>query len=132
MDVLVALLLLAMVLTGTCAVLIQAVRASGDALRAARAADLAADLTEELRSATSAPQASAIVAAWRSRIPAVLPVSGLEPDEFASLTASDPEVADGATSPVVPLLLLRLRWLGAGSEPRELLLPIPARTEGAP
>lgn len=129
LDVLVALLLLAVVLTGTCATLIQAVRSSGDAMRATRAADLAADLTEELRGAGSLAQAEAILAAWRSRVTAKLPVAGMAPEEFASLTPAPVKPADDATPPAVPLLLLRLRWLGADSERRELLLPLAAPVE---
>lgn len=132
LDVLVALLLLAVVLTGTCATLIQAVRSSGDALRATRAVDLAADLTEELRGAGSPAQAEAVLASWRSRVATVLPVGAMEPEEFASLAPTSLEPAEDATTPVSPPLLLRLRWLGAGSEQRELLLPVAAHVEGSP
>jgi type II secretory pathway pseudopilin PulG len=131
-DVLVALLLLAIVLTGTCAALIQAVRASGEALRTSRAADLAADLTEELRGASSVAQARTIVAAWRTRIPAVLPVAGLEAEEIVSLTAFDPGPSEGATTPIAPLMVLRLGWLAAGSEARELVLPMAGRVDDTP
>lgn len=132
LDVLLALLLLATVLAGTCAALIQAVRASGESLRASRAADLAADLIEELRGAASATQANGILAAWRNRIPAALSVAGLGPEEMASLTASDPQPAGDATIPVAPLLLLRLQWIGTGSETRELVLPLAAQAEDTP
>lgn len=132
LDVLVALLLLAVVLTGTCATLIQAVRSSGDALRATRAVDLVADLTEELRGAGSTAQAEAVLASWRNRVPTVLPVGEMEPEEFASLARSSLEPAEDAATPVSAPLLLRLRWLGAGSEPRELVLPVAAHVEGSP
>src|SRR5688572_108339 len=85
LDVLVALLLLAIVLTGACATLMQTMRQVHGALLATRAADLAADLAEELRAAASAAQIDAAVAAWRTRVASTLPVGGLLPDEFASL-----------------------------------------------
>ena len=131
-DVLLALLLLAIVLTGTCAALIQAVRASSDALRATRAVDLAADLTEQLRGAATPAQMQSVLAAWRDRVPVILPVAGLEPDDYASLTPFEPEPADDATAPLAPLLLLRLRWRGAGSGLRELVLPVAGRPGVSP
>lgn len=132
LDVLVALLLLAIVLTGTCGMLIQAVRASGDALRASQATDLAADLTEDLRGAGSLAQMEAVLASWRNRIATVLPVTGMEPEEFASLAPSPVEPVEDAATPVVSLLLLRLRWLAAGGVQRELVLPVAARGENPP
>lgn len=125
LDVLVALLLLAMVLTGTCVVLIQTLRATSDALLATRAVDLAADFTEDLHGVTSAEQADALLAAWRARVATLLPVAGMTPEDFASLTPTPPVTA-GDTEPVVEIFELRLRWRAARNETRELILPVAA------
>ncbi len=132
LDVLVALLLLAVVLTGACATSIQAIRATSDALRAMQAADLAADFTEELRTANSAAQAEALVATWRSQVPAMLPVGSMAPEEFFALALLPPHPAQGATAPAVVPRTLRLRWLAAGNDVRELILPVAAQWEEAP
>lgn len=125
LDVLVALLLLAMVLTGTCVTLVQTMRATGAALLATRAADLAADFTEDLRDVRSAAQVEPLLLAWRSRIATLLPVSGMEPDEFASLALA-PTATPGETEPVVRSYLLTLRWRAAPEDTRELQLPVAA------
>jgi type II secretory pathway pseudopilin PulG len=132
LDVLVAVLLLAMALTGTCATLIQAVRAGGDALRATQAADLAADLAEDLRRATSPAQAQGLLADWQGRVEAVLPVAGMAPAEFGSLTVQPRAPAEGATAPLAPLVHLRIRWIASGGEIRDLVLPVAARWEDSP
>jgi len=131
LDVLVALLLLAVALTGACATLVQALRATGDALRATQAADLAADFTEGLRGVTSPAQREALLVSWQTKVAAALPVTGMMPEEFATLVSVTPEPAEGAT-PVVSLLQLRLRWRGSGGEVRELGLPLAAGIGGMP
>jgi len=131
LDVLVALLLLAVALTGACVTLIQALRATGDALRAAQAADLAADFTEGLRGETSPAEREALLASWRIKVAAALPVAGMMPGEFASLEPVAANPAEGA-APAVPLLHLRLRWHASGDEVRELRLPLAADIGGTP
>jgi Tfp pilus assembly protein PilV len=107
LDVLVALLLLALTLTGACVTLVQAMRASHGALLATRAADLAADLTEDLQTARSPAQADALMAAWRRRVALDLPVADMEPGEFASLRPVPP-AALGDPPTVVEAYELRL------------------------
>jgi type II secretory pathway pseudopilin PulG len=108
-DVLVALLLLAVVLTGACATLMQTMRQVHGALLATRATDLAADLAEELRGAASAAQIDAAVAAWRTRVASTLPVGGLLPDEFASLRRVQTMSGDAAPE-TGPAYEVTLRW----------------------
>jgi Tfp pilus assembly protein PilV len=131
LDVLVALLLLAMVLTGTCVTLIHTMRATGAALLASRAVDLAADFTAELRGATSGTQADTMLVAWRSRIAALLPVSGMEPEDLASLAPAPPAAA-GETQAAIRSYQLTLRWRVAPEEIRELKLPVAATFMNAP
>lgn len=128
LDVLVALLLLALTLTGACLTLLQTLRATHEALLATRAVDLAADLAEELQDAASAAQVDAVLEAWRGRVGAVLPVAGMEPEQFASL-AELPHVA-GDDAP--PVRELTLRWMAVSARaPRELRLPLAALPEPA-
>src|SRR5690606_24448996 len=119
LDVLIALLLLAVTLTGACATLVHTMRSTHDALLATRAVDLAADLSEELKhlAATMAPEEA--VGAWRERVRAALPVAGLAPEQFASLVIADTAGtgepgADGA------LHLVTLRWRSTRGELEEL------------
>lgn len=123
LDVLVALLLLAVTLSGAGATLIQAMRASHGALLATRAVDLAADLSEQLREATSQEQAELLLADWRARVAAELPVAGMAPDEFASVTDL-PWDAAAPEDPTPGGRELRLRWWRAAGEARELRLPV--------
>jgi hypothetical protein len=131
LDALVALLLLAMVLTGTCVTLIHTMRATGAALLATRAVDLAADFTEDLRGATTVAQADTLLVTWRARVATLLPVSGMEPEEFASL-APAPAAPTGETGFAVGNYLVTLRWRVAQSETRELRLPVAAAFMSAP
>ena len=124
LDVLVALLLLAIVLTGACATLVQTMRQVHGALLTTRAADLAADLAEELREVISATQADAAVAAWRTRVASALPIGGLLPEESASLRqvqaiSDDSAVEAGSAYEVT----LRWRALPQG-ETASLTLPV--------
>lgn len=125
LDVLVALLLLALTLTGACVTLIQAMRASQDALLATRAADLAADFTEDLRRVQSQAQAEVLLTGWRDRVGSVLPVAGMDPVSYASLEPVPLDPA-GEFASAVRAYALRLRWRAAYSEIRELELPIAA------
>lgn len=121
LDVLVALLLLAVTLTGACLTLLQTLRATHEALLATRAVDLAADLCEELQGAASATQADAVLAAWRTRVSTLLPVAGVE--QFASLVEIPADPGEGTP----PLRELTLRWRAvAAGATRELRLPLPA------
>lgn len=123
LDVLVALLLLAVTLSGACATLIQAMRASHGALLATRAVDLAADLSEQLQDATSEQQAQAMLTDWRARVAAQLPVAGMAPEEYASLDAL-PTAWDADAEPTPGGRELTLRWWRAAGEARELRLPV--------
>nr|PZN63946.1 MAG: hypothetical protein DIU62_10460 [Pseudomonadota bacterium] len=121
-DALVALLLLAVTLAGACTTLIHTMRATHEALLVTRAVDLAADLAEELQDATSATQVGEALESWRSRIPTVLPTTGMAPGEIASLTRPQPPEGSGARAGV---LELTLRWHGPpGREAGELRLPL--------
>jgi type II secretory pathway pseudopilin PulG len=122
-DVLVAVLLLAIALTGACLSLVHTMRASHAALLATRAVDLATDLSEQLRHAGSAAQAASLLAASRMHIAAVLPVAGMDPADIAQLQplAQADLPAPGAAGG----LQLVLRWRQAGAaSPRELRLPL--------
>jgi type IV pilus assembly protein PilV len=132
LDVLVALLLLAITLTGACATLIQTMRATHGALLATRAVDLAADLSEELRGAASEAEASTLLATWRTRASVVLPVADLEPEDFAALVRILPAGAEASTADAVDGYLLTLRWQGApGGAAREMAIPIAATWHGS-
>jgi Tfp pilus assembly protein PilV len=122
LDTLVALLLLAVVLTGSCATLIQSMRATGAALLSSRAADLAADFTEELRSASSASEVATLLTLWRTRVATLLPVAGMQKEEFAALQRAP--VTSTGTVPVVNTFLLTLRWQAPSGERRQLTLPV--------
>lgn len=130
LDVLVALLLLAVTLTGACATLVQTLRATHAALLATRATDLAADLTEDLRGVQSDEQARSVLATWQTRIAAILPVAGMDQDEIVSLVAM-PSGDFPGTAPAV-VHELTLRWRDAtGSGTRQLRLPVPALAYGS-
>ena len=122
LDVLVALVLLALALTGACVTLVQAMRGSHNALLANRAADLAADLTEDLRGADSAARAAETLGAWRTEVASKLPVAE---KDFLSLQPAPPP-APGEPASLVPHYQLRLRGKASDSESRELILPIAA------
>lgn len=124
-DVLVALLLLAVTLTVACATLVQSMRATHQALVATRATDLAADLTEQLLDVTSRAQADAVLMAWRNRVATVLPVAGMDPREVASLTPANVMME----SPPYRYELT-LRWrIARAREIRELSLPVTTALE---
>lgn len=125
LDVLIALLLLAVTLTGACGTLIQTMRATQGALLTTRAVDLATDLIEEARGVGSTEEADALLTAWRARVGAALPVAGLEPEQFASLNAAPP---NGEDEPAMdaPHQVLTLRWRGVNGQLEELTLPLAA------
>lgn len=121
LDVLAALLLLALTLTGACLTLLQTLRASHEALLATRAVDLAADLAEELQGAASAAQVDAVLSDWRTRVRAVLPVADMEPGQFASLT----DIPRAPAEDLPPAHELTLRWRATSTgAARELRLPL--------
>jgi hypothetical protein len=123
-DVLVALLLLAVCLTGACATLIQTMRTTHEALLVTRAVDLAADLTEDLRGVQSVTQGEAVLAAWREQVRRALPVVGLDPDEIASLAPMPAPPDASGEGPGVSHELV-LRWRGSPNQGiRELRLPL--------
>lgn len=125
LDVLIALLLLAVTLTGACATLVQTMRATHGALLATRAIDLAADLTEELHGAASSTQADAVLAAWRVRAASAIPAAAVDAEEFASLTPAV-ELAE----PVPGRYQLTLRWRDTRSDDvRQLSLPVTTAIE---
>jgi hypothetical protein len=131
-DVLVALLLLALTLTGACVTLIQAMRSTHGALLATRAVDLAADLAEELRVAASDAEAATLLSEWRARAASVLPAAGPAPEDFASLVPIPPGGGEAGSALLVDGFLLTLRWQAApGGAVREMVLPV-AATWGGP
>ncbi len=125
-DVLVALVLLAITMAGACTTIFQSLRATHRAQLATHAVDLAADLIEQTHGLAPEADLSAILAQWRDRVAAVLPVAGMQPDEYASLT---PRPAPAADLPQIADL--RLRWHEESRTVRELnlALPWPAGTE---
>lgn len=123
-DVLVALLLLAVALGGACASLIHTMRTTHGALLMTRAVDLAADLAEELREVTSEAQVEPVLAAWRERVGATLPVAGLEPAQFAAVETL-PQDEDPPVDAASIRHELTLRWHAASHGGlHELRLPL--------
>jgi Tfp pilus assembly protein PilV len=123
-DALVALLLLAVCLAGACATLFQTMRTTHDALLTTLAVDLAADLTEELRFATSDASRATVVDVWRERVMEILPVGGLQPGEFAALVPT-PAAQGEAVNASLSYMELVLQWHSLpGSGLHELRLPI--------
>lgn len=123
LDVLVALLLLAVTLTGACVTLVQTMRATQGALLTTRAVDLATDLIEEARGVRTTEEIDALLTAWRARVGAVLPVTGLEPEQFASVAPASTNAAE-ESGIETPHPVLTLRWRGAQSGLEELSLPM--------
>lgn len=132
LDVLVALLLLAVALTGACATLVQTLRATHAALLATRATDLASDLAEDLQGIESDEQAGDVLETWRGRISAVLPVEGMEQDEIVSLVDMPAEPAEPQAATPAVVRELTLRWRdGIGSGTRQLRLPVLSLASGS-
>lgn len=130
-DVLVAMLLLAISLTGACLSLVHTMRTTHAALLATRAVDLATDLSEQLRHAGSATQVAALLVAARARIATVLPVAGLEPEQMLRLESLPPPAEAEAAMPSGGAQLV-LRWRAAGGPaPHELRLPLSSVPEAA-
>jgi type II secretory pathway pseudopilin PulG len=130
-DVLVALLLLAIVITGACATLIHTMRVTRDALLATEAVDLAADLAEELRTVGSITQARELLPAWRERVRRALPVAGLGAEDLATLVLAGPvDDPGGYDGPGRHEVRLRWRASTAGGM-RELILPVTIPFEAA-
>jgi Tfp pilus assembly protein PilV len=122
-DVLVALLLLAVALAGACAALLHALRTTHEALLTTRAVDLAADLTEDLRSVTSVTEAAQRLSGWRQQVIALLPVAGMRPEDIASLEPMP--LAAEVTAAGGPYFELTLRWNSRSSTTsQELRLPV--------
>jgi Tfp pilus assembly protein PilV len=127
-DVLVALLLLALTLAGACALLVNTMRSTRSALLTTRAVDLAADLAEDLLAEGAATPSAGQLASWRAQVAAVLPVGGLAEESFAQLAAVE-QPAPTAGAP--RLWQLTLRW-NAGGGLRELSLPLSLPAPDAP
>lgn len=127
-DVLVALLLLALTLAGACALLVNTMRSTRSALLTTRAVDLAADLAEDLLAAGAATPSAQQLASWRAQVAAVLPVGGLAEERFAQLAAvQGPAPTAGAPR----LWQATLRW-NEGGGLRELSLPLSLPAPDAP
>jgi Tfp pilus assembly protein PilV len=123
-DVLIALLLLAIALLGACAALVQTLRATHGAMLTTRAVDLVADLGEDLQSVTSITQRRTVFTAWRSRVATELPMAGIDSDSAVSWSRASDSLA--ATD-----LVLRWRSTDDGAL-RELHLPVAATLESNP
>lgn len=120
LDVLVALLLLALALGGACATLVQALRSTQDSLLLTRAVDFAADLADQLQHVASPGQLEAVLEESRGRMPAVLPAAGISPHQRVALV--HPEESAGAMQGV---LLLELGWRAPpGRDAGRLQLPV--------
>jgi Tfp pilus assembly protein PilV len=126
-DVLIALLLLALTLAGACALLVNNMRSTRGALLTTRAVDLAADLAEDLLAANVATPSAEQLASWRTRVADVLPVDGLEAGHFAQFDSRDDAAATTGTPRIAQLTL---RW-NAGGGLRELSLPLSLRAADA-
>jgi hypothetical protein len=123
LDVLVALMLLALTLTAACMTLVQTLRATHDALLATRAVDLAADLSEELKRIQAPGDLDPLLAELRERLRGTLPVAGIAPEDMASLAPFiNPD--DAEPLPQDSVRLLTLRWRGARGTVEELQLPV--------
>jgi Tfp pilus assembly protein PilV len=121
-EVLIALLLLALALLGAGVTLVQSMHANHAASLQTRAVDLATDLAEDLQSARSATNIAAAIARWRQLVPATLPVGGIAPAEYSVAS-----LVTAGTGPAPTRFDLQLRWLdGATNEPFTLLLPVVA------
>ena len=119
-------LLLAVTLAGACATLIHSMRATHGALLATRAVDLAADLTEVLRDATSVQEAGLMFEAWREQVQVALPVAGLAPEEIAALAPMPGEVEPASEAGSRRFELI-MHWHGPpGTGLREMRLPVSA------
>lgn len=125
LDVLTALMLLAVTLTVACVTLIQTMRSTHDALLATRAVDLAADLSEALKQAQGPDELEPLVTAWRERVRATLPVAGIAPEEVASVAAVTDSERE-AVDPQDTFHVLTLHWRGARGNVEELILPVVA------
>lgn len=122
-DVLIALLLLAVTLAGACATLVRATRAAHQALLTTRAVDMAADLAEALEQPDRAGRPEELLAEWRSRIATALPTMGMAPEQVVSLAPLAPADESGAW--VEGVLELVLRWHGGPAQPPgEVRLPV--------
>jgi Tfp pilus assembly protein PilV len=123
LEVLIALLLFAVALLGSCASLVHGMRAAHSALLLTRAVDLAADLAEDVRGLPAGGEVDAAVAQWHERVGSALPVSSAD---FAGATTV-------TADPLSPQLDLWLRWRdpSAGAS-QELQLPAILATGGMP
>jgi hypothetical protein len=107
-ETLVALLLLSVTLLGTASTLVRTISSSRSAALHTRAVDLAADLAEELRAQpidVNSITTSPLLADWRARVAAALPVANLSPAEYADVASP---VASPSPAPVQ--LHTALRW----------------------
>ncbi len=118
-EALVALLLLATALMGAGATLVESLAGQRAALLQTRAADLAGDLAEALRSAADAATATAEMNSWRALVAQQLPQA--TPLAISRVAASP----TGAT-PLLPTdLQIDLQWHdGRGRAPARLMLPL--------
>jgi Tfp pilus assembly protein PilV len=119
-ETLTALLIMAVVLLGTCAALIQSIGANRAAAVHTQAVDLAADIVESLRDEPSARQRALQIAQWQVRVAAMLPVGATPLPGFASIAASQ------ALTPAVPQMVnASVRWWSPSTHvPTSLLLPV--------
>ncbi|MEO6185441.1 MAG: hypothetical protein ABIP38_00355 [Steroidobacteraceae bacterium] len=117
-DVLVALLLLSLSLLSAGAATLRALQAGHSATLQMRAADLAADLHEDLETVqASSPQMR--IAEWRQRVAATLPAAA------ATLTPPQP-------APTTSALSVHLQWKEPADAAIEMPLPLPLPSASGP
>jgi hypothetical protein len=117
-DVLIALLLLSLSLLGAGAATLHAMQAGRSATLQMRAADLTADLAEDLEDTQSVSPALRI-SEWKLRVATALPM--------AVATTRIP----AASLFGVHVLSARLQWQEPGNAAMELPLPLPQRDDGS-
>jgi hypothetical protein len=124
-DVLVALVLLALTLLGACGGLHFALRATHAATLQARAVDLVADLAEDIYGGNTA-RLQAELGAWRGRVRSNLPVH-----RQAASSLATHQLQHAALNDPVEWFDLRLNWNGLpGTRGDALRLPLTTAATG--
>lgn len=120
LDCLVALLLFALALSGACAISIRALRATHVALQESRAIDLAADLSESLRQASSGADARSRIEELQRRMEREMPVAGIDSARHASIS----ELPATPTTRPAAMRQITLRWNDPPEGTHEISMPL--------